>query len=163
MMRHRPMEDRRMRATLVTALLAGVTGLAASAAPAATQATDFTITVPVRVSGLPSNITEMAITCYIQPEDYGDMRNEIAYGGQRFRVSGSYSGNVTISMNALPGKDPSLARWYQCTGMFYGTDRGRSGVMFFASGPTTPPVFPLVAGAPFYLGDRGHWTRIPGR
>ncbi|HUO51445.1 MAG TPA: hypothetical protein VMT93_02920 [Gemmatimonadaceae bacterium] len=144
------------------ALAAAAFAAAAFARPAAAQAKDFTITVPVNVSGLPSNITEMGISCTIMPEDYGDGRNAIAGGVQRFPVSGSYSGTVTISMNALPGKDPALARWYSCTAQFYGTERGVAAT-FFASGTTTPPVFPLVAGAPFYLGRNDRWTRIPGR
>jgi hypothetical protein len=136
--------------------------LAIAYVPAHAQTKDFTITVPVSVSALPSNISEMGISCYVMPEDYGDASHQLAYGGQRFRVSGSYSGNVVISFNAAPGKDPSLARWYRCVGQFYGTERGVTAT-FFASGQNVAPNFPLAAGAPFDLGYSATrvWTRIP--
>lgn len=133
----------------------------AGAEPLRAQATDFTITVPVDVSGLPSTVTEMMVNCYVAPENYGDARNYIAFAGRRFAVSGTYRANLTLTVNALPGKDPALARWYSCDAQFVGTERGVP-TTFFAGGGTTPPVFPLVVGAPFNLGSTGRWTRIPG-
>lgn len=125
------------------------------------QTTDFTITVPVDVSGLPPTVTEMMVSCYVAPEDYGDARNYIAYAGRRFAVSGTYRANLTLTANAQPGKDAALARWYSCNAQFVGTERGAPAT-FFSGGGTTPPVFPLVTGAPFNLGSTGRWTRIPG-
>jgi len=150
-----------MRAA-AAALAAGLAILAAPFAPAAAQASDFTITVPVNLSGIPSNITRFGVSCYIMPEDYGDASHQLAYGATSVDVHGSYRGNLTISFNAAPGKDPSLARWYRCVASFTGTDRGRPGVIFFPNGPTSTPNFPLVAGAPLFLGNFDRWIRIPG-
>ena len=147
------------------AALAIVLAVVALTTPAGAQGHDFTVTIPVTVSGLPANITQMGFECYVYPEDYTNPANQIANGGVRISVSRSYSGNAVITFNAMPGKDPSLARWYRCTGQFYGTDdRGRE-VAYFAGGQNVGTVFPLVASAPFTLGYNAArmWTRIPGR
>jgi hypothetical protein len=148
-----------MRSSLSIALLA-----AALAAPAHAQASDFTITIPVSFSGLPSNITQFGVSCYVMPEDFGTAANQVAYGGARINVSGSYSGNMTISFNAGPGRDPSTARWYRCAGQFYSSDHGRE-TTYFPNGQIATPNFPLVSGATFNLGYNAtrYWTRIPGR
>jgi hypothetical protein len=149
-----------MKAATATVTVGAVLAGMAWAAPVRAQAMDFTITVPVNVSGVPAVITEMGITCYIMPRNTGDMHNEIAFGGRRVTiVGGAYHGNVVITMNALPGVDPSPAKFYSCNAQFYGSDRAT----YFADGQTLPPVFPLVAGAPFYLGSNSSWTPIPGR
>jgi len=149
-----------MRSSLCLAAAA----VAALASPARAQTSDFTITVPVNVSGLPSNVTEMMIDCYVMPADLSNMTNEIAHGVRRFTVSGAYHSNVVISFNALPGKDPNLARFYSCTAQFFGTDRGVT-VAYFPNGQNVAPNFPLAAGAAFNLGysASGGWVRIPGR
>ena len=142
--------------------LAATALLALAAAPAHAQAWDFTITVPVNVSGVPANVTEISIACDVRPEDYGDGRNQIAHGVQNQTLTGgAFHGNVIVHANAAAGRNASLGRWYQCRASFHGTERGIM-VTYFLSGPTTPPIFPVAAGAPLNLGDQTHWIRIPG-
>ncbi len=129
------------------------------AAPVSAQATDFTITVPVNVSGVPPSVISMGIGCVIKPTQFGDASTYIARGNQLLHLTGgAYHGNVTIAVNALPGKDPAQAHWYFCIADF----EGAGSTIYFQGGNMTPPVFPLVTGAPFYLGTTVP-TRIPGR
>jgi hypothetical protein len=146
------------RAITAAAILAAL----AWSAPLAAQASDFTITVPVNVSGIPSNVTSVSVACDIMPEDYSDGTRQIAHGVASQPLSGgAFHGNVTVQANAAPGKDATLARYYHCRMSFLGSDRGRS-VIYFLNGPSSPLVFPLAAGAPLNLGDAAHWIRIPG-
>jgi hypothetical protein len=154
-----------MKAAVFAAAL--VAALAIAPAPARAQSYDFTITVPVNLSGLPDNITAFVVSCYILPATSTVLLTSdiIASALKSTPVHGSFHGNVVITMNAAPGKDPALAGKYKCTGQVTGTLRGASGVGFFPAGPTSTPSFPLVAGAPFYMGSTSasDLTRIPGR
>jgi hypothetical protein len=153
-----------MKAAVFAAALAAA--LVISPAPARAQSYDFTITVPVNLSGLPDNITAFVVTCYIVGDvSVMNTSDIIASAMKSTPVHGSFRGNVVLTMNANPGKDPALARKYKCGGSVQGTLRGAVGVGFFPTGPTSTPSFPLVAGAPFYMGSyfANDLTRIPGR
>jgi hypothetical protein len=158
-----------MRIFSVAMLLTGATIAASAQAGSSTSGPkDFTITIPLHVRGIPPNVTQLGISCYVMPADVSNMTNEIGYGAATVVVhpatspppGGSTQASVTIAFNALPGKDPSLARFYSCTAQFSGTERGAPAT-YFANGATTPPVFPLSPGQPFYLGSTT-WTPIPG-
>lgn len=151
--------------TAVAACLIATLSLAA--APACAQTYDFTITVPVNVSGLPDNVTDFVVTCWILPASSTVMYEPDVIGSvmKRTTIHGSFSGNVVLSFNANAGKDASLASKYKCQGYVAGTIRGIMGLAYFPSGPSSSPNFPLVAGAPFYMGSMtaSDLTRIPGR
>jgi hypothetical protein len=154
------------RATTAVAF-AALASLALSAplqsqAGAATRTSwDFTITVPVSLDAIPANVTRVAIACDIMPEDYSNGSNQIAHGVVTESItSHEMHRNITVLANAAPGKDPSLARWYQCRMSFIGSDRGHD-VTYFLNGVSTPPVFPLAPGAAVNIGG-GKWFRIPG-
>lgn len=130
--------------------------------PVATHAADFTITVPIEASGLPPSINLMSVDCRIMAEDTSKPANEIARGGVGLTITTSRPGvhfPAVVTINASPGKDPSLARWYKCWSSFQNDD-GRT---YFLNGQRSGLVFPLADGAPFYLGNYDRWIRIPGR
>jgi hypothetical protein len=144
------------------AITAAAFAALAWSAPLPAQAWDFTITVPVNVSGVPANVTMVGVSCDVRPEDYGNGVNQIGHGVANARLTGgAFRGNIVVQINAAPGKDATLARWYECRMSFLGTDRGRD-VTYFINGASSPLVFPLAAGAPLSLGDPGRWIRIPG-
>ena len=151
-------------------LVAGVTlavALTVGASRAAAQSYDFTITVPVNLSGLPDNVTAFVVSCYVLPAASTVMypSDVIASAMKSTPVHGSFHGNVVLTMNANAGKDPATAGKYKCNGYVSGTVRGATGIGFFPSGPGSSPGFPLAAGAPFYMGSTSasDLTRIPGR
>jgi len=156
-------------AAVRTAIAAAAVSFSLAVAPArvAAQSYDFTITVPVSLDGLPDNVTAFVVTCYILPASSTVLvaSDVIASGMKTTAVHGSFHGNVVLTLNANPGKDPSTAGKYKCGGYVSGTLRGATGIGFFPSGPTSSPSFPLVAGAPFYMGSysASDLTRIPGR
>ena len=152
-----------MRAATLAAL---VVALAGAAAPTGAQSYDFTITVPVNVSGLPAEITEIAVTCYVLPAASTYYSNEAVIGTsiKHTPVHGSFSGNIVLAFNANSGKDASLAAKYMCSATLNGSYRGATGISFTPGG-STPPSFPVVSGAPLYLGSvsASDLLRIPGR
>jgi hypothetical protein len=134
------MEMRRISTVAAAGLL--FTGLAGQA-----FAYDFTFTVPIQFSGLPSDVYQFALSCDA----------ELASGlpvGHALRMvpitGGGYSGDVTLQFNADPGRDPATAVRYSCSAYFFGRDPpGAVGPRYFYD--PSSPTFPLVAGAPFRL------------
>jgi hypothetical protein len=148
--------------TLSAALLLVGAAFSVSAQAGSTH-WDFTITVPVDVKALPQNIGEMTIACHVMPADVSNPQNEIASGFKNIMIHAPQSyfkGSVQLVFNAKAGFDPSLARFYRCTADFHGANNGVA-TTYFLIGGTSGSVFPLVAGAPFYLGG-ANWIPIPG-
>lgn len=125
------------------------------------RAEDFNITVPVRVSGVPPNVTTFSVRCFavLLPPGAAAPTSQIGLGSVDQRITGgAFSGNLTARFNAVPGKLASSATHYQCTGQFHGTDRGFS-VGYFVNGGERDRPFPLAVGAPFNLTTG--WRPLP--
>ena len=106
-------------------LVATILGLAA-ALPA--YAEDFTFIVPVRLSGLPPEITHYQVGCGVNASGasgsgYGP-RIGGTNSGERPITGGAFSGDVTIAFNALPTADPRSASLWGCEIRLIGTVRG---------------------------------------
>ncbi|QGZ96401.1 hypothetical protein [Terricaulis silvestris] len=119
------------------------------AIPAA-HAEDFTLTVPVNVSGLPANVHTVWVTCQVMESS----RSRItAVAGQRIAITGgAYRADVVLTANASAGRDPSLATQYRCVAWFFGAVAGDPQQAYFMEGsPHATHVFPLAPGAAFLL------------
>jgi hypothetical protein len=136
---------------LQTLLVAGLIALVAQRA----GASDFSITIPVRLSNLPPNVQRLSIGCGVYEYRPGIAR-VIGQKSPPVLVEmsgGGYSGNVVVSINAAPGQDPANATDYQCSAYFIASDPAGTvgGVPIFYFQTAASPTFPLAAGAPFHL------------
>lgn len=125
------------------------------------HAEDFNITVPVRISHVPPNITTFSVRCFavVMPAGAAAPTSQIGLGqADQSITGGAFNGNLTVRFNAAPGKIPSSATHYQCTGQFQGTDRGFS-VGYFVNGGESDRPFPRAAGTPFNLSTG--WRPLP--
>jgi|SRR5664279_3333125 len=147
-----------MRSLCAAIVLAGVTLSLSAPAGAGQQPApkDFTITVPVDVKGTAPSIRKIKIHCAVLPTETSSLQDEIGSGNADVSLYNHFSGNVVIAFNASPGKDRTLARFYTCTAKF-----GDSAPYYYDQYTAAMLGFPLVAGAPFYLGTKVP-TRIPG-
>jgi len=146
-----PPNARTMRglAPLVVALLA--------LAPASAPAADFTFRVPVTLSNVPS-VTSIRIDCGVW--------TGVAFGagsviGTAFTIvpvsDGSFSGPVTVDVNANGGLTPDQARSYSCwmtaigrsrTGAEYGASPGNMQSVYEAATGTTLASFRSTVSGP---------------
>jgi len=123
------------------------------AAPAIASAANFTFTVPVEVSHLPTTYHpgwserdyNRAVSCNV----FSDLRPTVARGGgsSRFNtIDGAFRGTVTVSVDTYPGIDPASITHYKCWLSFYVDLRGEMHEVVYSSGSAT---FPVAPGAPF--------------
>lgn len=98
---------RLLPAVFAIALLGGAVGGAAEAA------TPFIFTVPVELDSIPERVGGAIIYCSVfnaNGQGIGSGNQGVPYS----RASGKFSGNVSVSINMLEGKDPYHARTYRC-------------------------------------------------
>lgn len=89
------------------------------------QAADFTFTVPVDVSNLPSEITYIKVCCYAAANT-ALVGSGHSCAGRRSVSGGAYRGTFTVEYNARPGVDPATADRYTCYVAFEAMVSGRS-------------------------------------
>lgn len=95
-------------------LFISVLGLALFASPS--MAADFTLNIPVEATGLPDDAKEMVASCQI----FTDRNSPVVGAGAKTTIltTNSFSGQVAVSITALPSMDPALAQRYRCSVWF---------------------------------------------
>ena len=112
---------------------------------------DYTFTIPVELSTLPPEVNRFHVACWV----YAPSWNTIGRQMTNLPSGGNFHGNISVEVNAGPGRNPAELTHYECKGSFTGNVGGQS-VHFFSY---TSPTFPLAPNAPFVL----HIPRTPIR
>ncbi len=125
-----------------------MTHVGAIAVATPSRATDFTAVVPVQLSHIPPDMAYFQVMCQV----FSASGEQIASAGADAVpiTGGAFSGDVTVSMDASPGRDPATASSYQCNGFFMTLTPPRHNYFDYMSS-THPATFPLQPGAPFVL------------
>jgi hypothetical protein len=144
-------------------LIASTALASAIAAPARAQ--DFVITLPVQVTKLPPNVKSLSVYCEVGAA--GAMGPAIVTVGkgtsapQAIGPSAAWSGDVTVPVNALAGRDRAQATRYHCWLYFTAPDPARNtSVDYFrwddpTLGNNPPRPFATAAGAALVLEATG--------
>ena len=109
------------------------------------RATDFTIVVPVDFNNLPSDAKDFVVQCSVYAPS-----GEIGYGATYPNVAitaGAYHGDVTITINPVPGIDLATGNQYRCKVAF--ASRADYRIVYFQT--PSSPTFPLRSGASFVI------------
>jgi hypothetical protein len=122
-------------------------------------AEDFTFTVPVQLTNLPTGITGFNVQCSVLASQVWEGRTiqgrSIGSGATYVHISGgSYSGDVTVAFNHATLEDPHLAVFYGCAIQRLDGPSPTGGGSF-SYYPGLPHFIPLAAGAPFVASVNG--------
>lgn len=124
------------RPTLLFAAIAAIAAIAAAALAPAAAAVDFTLQVPLTISNIPSASTAV-VDCSISKVEVAGVSplaggNVIGTGSASQAITGgSFSGALTVAVNATGIIPPSQAKSYWCSFRIAG--RATTGATYAAS------------------------------
>lgn len=95
------------------------------------EAKDFRLSVPVKIENMPKTIGTLNLSCGVSKLPYplrdGSFSAENFVGSMLLPIylrGVDYHGTMTLSFDALPGKDPAQAKSYRCALSYNNYDIG---------------------------------------